>query len=71
MFGRSADVTPQPDAKEGQRTYCPVSGVVFEIKGSSPRRDLDGRPLYFCCESCAGYFSTHRERIAQLRHLSK
>ncbi|MBK9258219.1 MAG: hypothetical protein IPM54_00095 [Polyangiaceae bacterium] len=71
MVGRSADVIPQPDAAIGQRTYCPVSGVAFEISESSPRRDVGGRPVYFCCETCAGHFSKHREHIIELRHLSK
>jgi YHS domain-containing protein len=47
-----------------------VSGVVFRVKGSSPHRDVGGRPVYFCCEACAVYFSEHRESVLALRSLS-
>lgn len=63
-------MTAQPGAQLGQSTYCPVSGVVFEVKASSAHRELDGRPLYFCCEACAAYFSEHRERVLALRGAS-
>jgi YHS domain-containing protein len=46
-----------------------VSGVVFEVKDSSPRRESGGRTVYFCCETCAGYFSEHAEDVAAARHL--
>ena len=66
----AADVVRQPGARLGQRIYCPVSGVVFEVKESTPRRDVNGQLLYFCCEACAQYFDGHRERILALRGLS-
>ena len=70
MVGRSADITVQPGAQLDQRTYCPVSGVVFRVTGASPRREVSGQSIYFCCEACANYFSQHRERVLALRGIS-
>jgi hypothetical protein len=53
----------------GERTYCPVSGVVFEVKETSPVRSVSGRPVYFCCEKCAMYFSEHGEQVSGARGL--
>ncbi len=68
MAGRSAGVLSQPAAQPGQRTYCPVSGVVFQIAEASPYREVEGKPIYFCCEACASYFSRNRERVLAMRH---
>jgi hypothetical protein len=46
-----------------------VSGVVFEVKEASPLRWVSGRPVYFCCEKCATYFSQHDEHVATARGL--
>jgi YHS domain-containing protein len=54
----------------GERTHCPVSGVVFEVKDASPVRWVSGRPVYFCCEKCATYFSAHDEQVIRARALS-
>lgn len=70
MAGRSAGVVTQPGVKEGERTYCPISGVVFEVSNASPRREVGGKPVYFCCESCARYFSDHAEHVAAVRGFS-
>ena len=59
----------QPGAAAGDRTYCPVSGVVFEVTAASPRREVAGRPLYFCCEKCAAYFSAHAGQVSAARGL--
>jgi YHS domain-containing protein len=60
----------QPGAKMGERTYCPVSGVAFKLTDASIHRDYDGKPVYFCCEGCAGYFDVNREKVAKLRGLN-
>ena len=60
----------QPGAKSDDSAYCPVSGVVFQVKESSPRREVAGKPIYFCCEACAKYFSENRERVLAARNLS-
>jgi YHS domain-containing protein len=49
--------------------YCPVSGAVFQVKESSRSADLDGSPLYLCCEACARYFAENRDRVLALRGL--
>jgi YHS domain-containing protein len=68
--GGSADVIMQPGAHEGQRAYCPVSGVVFEVKKGSSHRDVNGKTVYFCCEGCANYFNEHRDAVSAARGLS-
>lgn len=68
--GRNPQAVVQPGAKPGQTVYCPVSGAVFEVKESSPRADLNGEPLYFCCEGCARYFAQNRDRVLGLRGLA-
>ena len=59
--GGSAEVVLQPGAHEGQQAYCPVSGVVFQVKAASARREVNGKAVFFCCEGCASYFDEHRE----------
>lgn len=59
----------QPGAQLGDRTYCPVSGVVFTVKETSPSVMVDGKPIYFCCASCSAYFAANKDRIAALRGL--
>ena len=59
----------QPGAQLGHLTYCPVSGVVFKVQPASAKRELDGKTIYFCCESCASYFSENRERVIAARKL--
>lgn len=53
----------------GQKTYCPISGVVFEVKETSVGLDLNGRPLVFCCGACAKYFAENTEKVARARGL--
>jgi YHS domain-containing protein len=60
----------QPGAEIGRLTYCPVSGVTFEVKDSSPRVEIDGKTIFFCCSGCEDYFTKNRERIMRLRGLS-
>ncbi len=67
--GRNPSAEVQPGAKPGQTVYCPVSGAIFEVKESSPRADLNGKPLYFCCEACARHFAENRDRVLALRGL--
>jgi hypothetical protein len=63
-------VKVQPGAKIGDRTYCPVSGVVFEVKEASAHRDVGAQRLYFCCEKCAMYFSEHQDHVLAARELA-
>jgi hypothetical protein len=57
----------QPGAQVGARTYCPVSGVEFEVKPNGAHREVAGQTLHFCCESCAVFFSEHRDRVLAAR----
>ncbi|NUQ76093.1 MAG: TA0938 family protein [Polyangiaceae bacterium] len=34
-----------------------MSGVVFQVQASSASREVDGKRLFFCCETCATYFT--------------
>jgi hypothetical protein len=47
------DLVPQPGAKVGQLTQCPVSGVIFAVDASRPRVQLAANDYATCCESCA------------------
>jgi len=67
MVGRSVDIIEQPTASQGQRTYCPVSGVVFQVKESSPHHNVGGHAYYFCCPACAAYFEQNRDRVLAMR----
>jgi YHS domain-containing protein len=62
-----ADAVPQPGAREGDYAYCPVSGAVFQVSGKTPHREAGGKPLYFCCDACAAYFSAHEEEVLRKR----
>jgi len=68
--GPAEGAVAQPNASVGDRTYCPVSGVVFEVKATSLRRELNGRSLFFCCAGCAAYFDAFRERVVAARGLT-
>jgi YHS domain-containing protein len=59
----------QPGAEVGDLAYCPVSGAVFRVSGASSRRYVNGKALYFCCESCASYFSAHVDEVLAQRGL--
>lgn len=50
------DVIAQPGAKIGDFTRCPVSGAVFVVSDRSSRRQVDGKDVFVCCESCAQRF---------------
>jgi hypothetical protein len=67
--GRDARAIAQPGAEPGQYTYCPVSGAVFLIKETSQRTDVNGKPVYLCCEACARYFAENRDGVLAQRGL--
>ena len=48
-----ADVVAQPGAEPGDLARCPVSGVVFRVRGESPQVVVHGHALYTCCGGCA------------------
>lgn len=60
----------QPGAVVGGLAYCPVSGVEFQVKEKGAQRDVAGRPIHFCCEGCARYFSENADRVIAARGLA-
>jgi len=48
-----ADVKPNANAVIGKVTKCPVSGVMFRVKKSTPKIEHNGKNYQFCCNSCA------------------
>jgi hypothetical protein len=70
VTGGSPDIVVQPGAEVGQKTFCVVSGAAFEVQASSVRREVDGKPVYLCCEACAGYFDAHRDQVVAARGLA-
>lgn len=65
--GRDSRAIVQPGANVGQYVYCPVSGAAFQVKESHQHAEVDGKPLYFCCEGCARYFGQNRDRVVAMR----
>jgi hypothetical protein len=57
----------QPGASAGDAVFCPVSGAVFRIGEKTPRREARGQVLYFCCESCAAWFTGHEAEVLAKR----
>lgn len=68
--GPIVGVIAQPGAAVGQGTYCPVSGVAFEIKATSVHRRVGQQILYFCCEACAAYFTANQAAILAARGIA-
>jgi hypothetical protein len=65
-----ADARAQPGAAPGDAVYCPVSGAVFRITDKTPLRESRGKTLYFCCDSCATWFSQHEVEVLAKRGLA-
>lgn len=63
----NARVSAQPGAAPGQDVYCPVSGVVLRITESTLKAEVDGKPVYVCCEGCLRHFKANRDRVLALR----
>ena len=47
------DVVPQPGARAGKLTQCPVSGVVFAAGADRPHVLIAGDDYVVCCDRCA------------------
>lgn len=62
-----SDAVAQPGVSVGQRTYCPVSGAVFEVTAEHQHVDVEGQRLWFCCAGCLEYFHAHRDRVLRAR----
>ena len=65
--GPRDDAHAQPGAAVGGLVYCPVSGAVFKVKEDSAKRTASGKTLYFCCEACATYFTSHEREVLAKR----
>lgn len=46
-------VVPQPGARDGRLTQCPVSGVVFSVDARRPHVRFGGDEYVTCCDTCA------------------
>lgn len=51
-------IVPNSQAKTGDLTQCPVSGVIFTISESSAAIAYGGKSYHTCCGSCAHMFSS-------------
>jgi copper chaperone len=67
----NATVSAQPGAAPGHDVYCPVSGVVLRIKESTLSAEVDGKPVYVCCEGCLRHFKAHQDRVLALRGMKQ
>jgi hypothetical protein len=66
-----AGVIVQPGASTGHETYCPISGVVFQVKEASATRTAAEKPLFFCCEACAKNYEENLEKVSLARGLPR
>jgi hypothetical protein len=41
--------------------------VVLRIKEPTLKADMDGKPVYVCCEGCLRHFLANRDRVLALR----
>ncbi len=70
------EARPQPGPNVGDATYCPVSGAVFRIGEKTPKREIEARApsrqqtLWFCCDSCAAFFSQHEADVLAKRGIA-
>jgi len=58
------EVVPAAQAKVGDLTRCPVSGVVFRVSNQSPQVEYGGHHLRVCCEGCAEKFREQPSRFS-------
>jgi len=58
------DVVPAAQAKIGDLTRCPVSGVVFRVTGETPRVEYAGQSRWVCCPGCAEHFRDNPARFS-------
>jgi hypothetical protein len=58
------DVVPETQAKVGDLTRCPVSGVVFRVTGETPRVEYGGRGRWVCCPGCVEHFRDNPARFS-------
>jgi len=50
-------VIANSEAKPGDFTQCPVSGVVFSVTESASKISYKGKDYHTCCGTCAGMFA--------------
>ena len=60
---QEADLAPQPGAKDGDLTRCPVSGVVFEVAARNPSIEYAGHRYRLCCQGCEKKFRADPARF--------
>jgi hypothetical protein len=57
------EVVSAAQAKVGDLTRCPVSGVVFRVSAESPQVEYSGTKLRVCCGGCAEKFREQPARF--------
>ena len=58
------ELVPAAQAKVGDLTRCPVSGVVFRVSAESPQVEYSGKTLRVCCDGCAEKFREQPARFS-------
>jgi hypothetical protein len=56
-------VVPMTEAKVGDRTTCPVMNTVFTVLPDSPKVEVSGKTIYFCCDGCASKFKENPKQF--------
>ena len=58
----------QSEAKAGDITNCPISGVAFLVNDQSGKVSHNGKSAFTCCETCAEIFSKSPDEYASNMH---
>jgi YHS domain-containing protein len=59
----ASDVVGMTEAKIGDLTTCPVTGVVFRVTDNSSKTTYNGANYYFCCSSCKSIFTSEPDKF--------
>ena len=60
----SKKIVSQANAKTGDYTKCPVSGVIFLVKEDNSKVSYGSKAAFTCCETCAQIFNNSPEEYA-------
>jgi len=57
------EVAPNGNASIGEVTKCPISGVIFRVKKTTPKFQHNGKSYQFCCRTCAAKFKSKVKKV--------
>ena len=51
--------------------HCEICGVALSAKRAAACLQIDGRPVYFCCDACRRTFHEHPDLFPLARHAAE